>query len=250
MHPVLHKIMPHTGTDFGAPSGAPIYAAYRGTVESVGPLGPCGNAVVLQHTGGIETGYCHMSKFGPIKAGEHVGTHQLIGYVGATGRATGPHLHFFAKKSGVFFDAQTLHLDGDRPVPTIDRAAFLTAKDDLDRRLDAIPLPEPPPEPEKPAVVAASASAEPAKLADAPASPASPKEEGRSRRGAVQVGSPEALAAARAEPGIHPSQMVESKGTDDDDDVTPPTSAPAPGSPAKGSPKGKPDPAEEEDDDK
>ena len=247
MHPVLHKPMPHTGTDFGAPSGSPIYAAYRGTVSSVGPLGPCGNAVVLDHAGGITTGYCHMSKFGPIKVGEHVGTHQLIGYVGATGRATGPHLHFFAKKNGVFFDATTLHLDGDRPVPGVDRAAFLAARAELDRRLDAVPLPEPPPEPEKPAVVAAagSPSAEPG---DTPAS--TRKGEGAPRRGAMVVGSPEALAAARAEPGIHPSQLVESKGNDDDEDVMPPGSSPPPAASNKGKPKGKPDPAEEEDDDK
>jgi murein DD-endopeptidase MepM/ murein hydrolase activator NlpD len=255
MHPVLHKIMPHTGTDFGAPSGAPIYAAYRGTVSSVGPLGPCGNAVVIDHAGGITTGYCHMSKLGPIKAGEHVGTHQLIGYVGQTGRATGPHLHFFAKKNGVFFDAQTLHLDGDRPVPSIDRAAFLAAKAELDRRLDAIPLPEPPPEADKPAVVAASsavAAASGSPSAEPAEAPAAGKkgDEGRApRRGAMVVGSPEALAAARAEPGIHPSQLVESKGGDDDEDVSPP-SGPTPAPSPKGKQKGKPDPAEEDDDEK
>ncbi len=258
MHPVLHKLMPHTGTDLGATTGTPIFAAYRGVIESAGNLGPCGNAVVIEHSGGITTGYCHMSRFAAgIKAGDKVGTRQLIGYVGATGRATGPHLHFFAKKNGVFFDAMTLHLDGDRPVPAVDRGAFLAAKAELDRRLDAIPLPEPPPppEPDKPVVAAAvasgsSASAEPA---DAPAGkePRESKESkgsGSSRRGAVQVGSPEALAAARAEPGIHPSQLTEDKGGDDDDGALPADGAPAPRPHGKG--KGKPDPAEEDDDDK
>jgi murein DD-endopeptidase MepM/ murein hydrolase activator NlpD len=260
LHPVLHTVMPHTGTDFGAPTGAPIYSAYKGVVSSAGPLGPCGNAVVIDHPGGITTGYCHMSKLGPVKPGEHVGTHQILGYVGQTGRATGPHLHFFAKKNGQFFDALTLHLDGDRPVPPVDRGAFLAAKAELDRRLDALPLPEPPPAPEKPAVVAAggpgavgpgapSASAEPA---DTPASTRKGDEPRASgpRRGAMQIGSPDTLAAARAEPGIHPSQLVEARGTDDDEDVSPPGPATPPSPAQKGKPKGKPDPAEEEDDEK
>jgi hypothetical protein len=245
MHPVLHKIMPHTGTDFGAPTGAPIYAAYRGVVESVGPLGPCGNAVVIQHPGGIETGYCHMSRFGGgLKAGDHVGTHQLVGYVGQTGRATGPHLHFFAKKNGAFFDAQTLHLDGDRPVPVADRAAFLAAKAELDRRLDAIPLPEPPAE-ATPPPAAGSSSAQ----ADAP--PARDLDGGKPEKGvrkAAQVGTPEALAAARAEPGIHPSQLVEVKGDEEDDG--PPDTYTSPKPAPKGDKGKQPDPALEEDEDK
>ncbi|MEO5729149.1 MAG: M23 family metallopeptidase, partial [Byssovorax sp.] len=144
LHPVLHTVMPHTGTDFGAPTGTPIYAAFRGVIESAGPAGACGNAVQIQHPNGINTGYCHMSRFANIKVGEHVGTHQLIGYVGTTGRSTGPHLHFFAKKNGVFFDAETLQLDGARALPGVDREAFAAAKAELDKRLDAITLPEPP----------------------------------------------------------------------------------------------------------
>ncbi len=256
LHPVLHTIMPHTGTDFRALTGTPIYAAYKGVISTVGPLGPCGNAVQIEHPGNILTGYCHMSRFANIKAGEHVGTHQLIGFAGATGRVTGPHLHFFAKKNGVFFDAMTLHLDGDRPVPGADRGAFLAAKAELDRRLDAIPLPDPPPEAEKPATAAAatSASAEPAGDGTPVAGnkEGKPVKEGKEgsgpHRGAVQVGSPELLAAARAEPGIHPSQLIESKGGDEDEDVSPPGTSPAPATSAKG--KGKPDPAEEEEDDK
>jgi murein DD-endopeptidase MepM/ murein hydrolase activator NlpD len=246
MHPVLHKIMPHTGTDFGAPMGAPIYSAYRGTVLTAGPLGPCGNAVQIQHSNGIITGYCHMSRFAGLKAGDKVGTHQLVGYVGATGRATGPHLHFFAKKDGKFFDAETLHLDGDRAVPSVDRGAFLAAKADLDRRLDAIPLPEPPPEPAEPAPVASASGSASAEPADAPP-PAKDAKDARGGSGggrrAAKIGSPSALAAAQAEPGIHPSQFVEVK-SDEDDDVTPPDT------PVPKGPKGKPDPAEEEDDER
>jgi murein DD-endopeptidase MepM/ murein hydrolase activator NlpD len=244
MHPVLHTVMPHTGTDFGAAMGTPIFAAYRGTIISASPLGPCGNAVQIQHANNIVTGYCHMSRFAGLKAGDKVGTRQLIGYVGATGRATGPHLHFFAKKDGKFFDATTLHLDGDRAVPSVDRGAFLAAKADLDRRLDAIPLPDPLPDTAAPVAVATSASAEPA---DAPPAKEGKEKEGKGSSGgrrAAQIGSPSAVAAAQAEPGIHPSQFVEVKGDDDDDG--PP--AETPGDKAKG--KGKTDPAEEEDDER
>jgi murein DD-endopeptidase MepM/ murein hydrolase activator NlpD len=148
LNPVLKKIMPHNGTDFGAPMGTPVYSAYRGVVEWVGPAGATGNFVAINHPGGITTGYAHLSRFAAgIKVGDKVGTHQLIGYIGSTGRSTGPHLHFSAKKDGKFFDAETLQLDGERVMPGIDRAAFAAAKEALDKRLDAIPLPEPPPEP-------------------------------------------------------------------------------------------------------
>ncbi|XXX75158.1 peptidoglycan DD-metalloendopeptidase family protein [Sorangium sp. So ce134] len=151
MHPVLKKTMPHNGTDLGAPTGTPVYSAYRGVVEWVGPAGPSGNLVTVLHPNGISTGYAHLSRFAPgIKVGMKVGTHQLVGYVGSTGRSTGPHLHFSAKKDGKYFDAETLQLDGERVMPSIDRAAFAAAKEALDKRLDAIPLPEPPPEPVKP----------------------------------------------------------------------------------------------------
>jgi hypothetical protein len=159
---------------------------------------------------------------------------------------TGPHLHFFVKKNNVFVDSRTLHLDGDRPVPPVDRPAFLAAKAELDRRLEAIPLPDPPPAAPK-AVAAAvtgtpEAEAPPAKEKDGKEGKAPPVD--KSGRHAVQVGSPELLAAAKAEPGIHPSQFVEVKDDEEEDDGPPGTATPPP---PKG--KGRPDPAEEEDDD-
>lgn len=197
MHPILKKPMPHNGTDFGADMGTPVYAAYRGTVDMVGPAGASGNLVTVNHPGGVQTGYAHLSRFAPgIKHGDVVGTHQLVGYIGSTGRSTGPHLHFSAKKDGKFFDAETLQLDGERVMPAIDRPAFLAFKADLDRRLDAIPLPEPPPEKPKPAL-AAGAGADPA-LAES---------------GAPAAGS--AIPAASA--GIHPSAMIEDSSEDDGD---------------------------------
>lgn len=146
MHPVLKKIQPHNGTDYGAPTGTPIYAVYRGKITQLGPAGPCGNMVSIAHPNGIESGYCHMSKFvAGMKVGQKIGTRQLIGYVGTTGRSTGPHLHFWTKRDGKFFDSETLKIDGFRVVPVDERAAFGLRKAELDARLDAITLPEPPP---------------------------------------------------------------------------------------------------------
>lgn len=150
MHPVLKKIMPHHGTDFAADTGTPVYAAYRGVVESVGEQGPSGNLVTVRHANGVTTGYAHLSRFANLSVGQEVGTHQLVGYVGSTGRSTGPHLHFSAKRNGGYFDAETLLLDRERHLPAEMRSAFQLRKEELDRMLDAIPLPEPPPEPAAP----------------------------------------------------------------------------------------------------
>lgn len=144
LHPVLHVVMPHNGTDFGAPSGTPIFAASHGTVIHVGPKGPGGNTVEIAHTNGIETGYLHMSKFAPgIKKGDKVETRQLIGFVGTTGRSTGPHLHFWVKKASQFVDPMTtLKMDGERVLPPSEREPFGGLKAELDKILDALPLPE------------------------------------------------------------------------------------------------------------
>jgi murein DD-endopeptidase MepM/ murein hydrolase activator NlpD len=148
MHPVLNKVMPHNGTDFGAPSGTPVYAAYRGEVTLVGMHGASGNLVLLDHPDGVQTGYAHLSKFAAgIKRGDKVGTRQLIGYVGSTGRSTGPHLHFSAKRNGKFFNALDLRLDALTLLAVTERQAFNSQRQLLDRALEAIPLPDPPPPP-------------------------------------------------------------------------------------------------------
>lgn len=143
MHPILRRPMPHQGTDFGAPKGTPVYAAYRGTVKFVGAHGAHGNWVSILHPDGTETGYAHLSKFAQgLKTGEHVRAHQLIGYVGSTGRSTGPHLHFSAQTTkGTFFDAETLISPAASALPESERLAFLKVKAELDQRLNAVPLP-------------------------------------------------------------------------------------------------------------
>jgi len=160
MHPVLKRIQPHNGTDYGAPTGTPVYAAYRGKVTWIGARGPAGNLILIEHPNGVETGYYHLSRYAAgLKVGQKVASNQLIGYVGSTGRSTGPHLHFAAKRDGKFFDAEGLRMDSFRVVNVDDRPAFPRRKAELDARLDATPLPEPPPaepEPEPTGEVAAA----------------------------------------------------------------------------------------------
>jgi hypothetical protein len=218
-------------------------------VAFVGMAGPSGNLVTVQHPNGIETGYAHLSRFATgIKVGDKLGTHQLVGYVGSTGRSTGPHLHFSAKKDGKFIDAESLQLDGERVMPTVDRPAFAAAKAELDKRLDAIPLPEPPPEkPKAPAPVAAAAEAPPAGAAAPAPGGSAPKIGGLlGAAGAAVIGTPAALAAAAAEPGIHPSQFVEDNSEEDEEEGSlagPPLGSAPAGKPASGPTT---DPAEEE----
>ncbi len=168
MHPILKRVMPHNGTDYGAPSGTPVYAAYRGEISFAARRGGFGNLVLIAHAGGIETGYAHLSRFASgLKKGMRIGTRQLIGYVGSTGRSTGPHLHFSAKRNGKFFNALDLNMDALEVLPVSERSAFLAQKQIIDQQLEAIALPEPPAEPTP------APEATPATTLDGP-SPASP----------------------------------------------------------------------------
>ncbi|MBS2013911.1 MAG: M23 family metallopeptidase [Deltaproteobacteria bacterium] len=142
MHPVLHVVMPHNGVDFGASTGTPVYASAAGVVSTAGDSGPCGNMVQVDHAGGLSTAYCHLSKFAPgIHPGQHVEARQLVGYVGQTGRATGPHLHFAVKRGGNFIDPLAIKMDGVRTLPSADREAFAKQRAALDSALDAVTLP-------------------------------------------------------------------------------------------------------------
>jgi murein DD-endopeptidase MepM/ murein hydrolase activator NlpD len=144
MHPILHTIMPHNGCDFGAPSGTPVYAIGPGVVTFKGDAGATGNFVSVRHEGGFESGYAHLSRFAPgIGPGTHVEGRQLVGYVGSTGRSTGPHLHLSVKKDGQFIDPLTLRLDSKKVVPPKQRDAFAKQRADADAALDAIALPKP-----------------------------------------------------------------------------------------------------------
>lgn len=146
MHPVLKKTMPHTGTDYGAPTGTPIGATAPGVVTFIGNGGPSGNLVKVKHDGGYESGYAHLSRFVPgLKVGDSVERMEVVGYCGTTGRSTGPHLHFTMKKNGEYIDPESLNLDGLRVLGTAHRSAFAEVRRKYDEVLDAIALPEVPP---------------------------------------------------------------------------------------------------------
>jgi murein DD-endopeptidase MepM/ murein hydrolase activator NlpD len=190
MHPVLHTVMPHNGTDYGAPSGTPVYAAFRGKVSFIGPQGPSGNLVLIEHPNGVQTGYAHLSRFAEgVKVGDAVGTRQLVGYVGSTGRSTGPHLHFSAKRDGRFFDAMDLKMDSLQLLPASERATFAEQKARYDGALDAIPMPEPP-EPDV-------AEAPPAPKDQATAEESAPAAEGDAAR--IEAAKPAASGEAGGE---------------------------------------------------
>lgn len=142
MHPVLKVTMPHNGVDFGASTGTPVYAAAAGSVVTAGNGGPCGNMVEIDHGSGINTVYCHLKGFASgLHAGEKVEARQNVGFVGQTGRVTGPHLHFAVKKHGVFVDPLGLKMDGVRVLPPSERDAFARKRADLDAMIDGVLLP-------------------------------------------------------------------------------------------------------------
>ncbi|NPA60029.1 MAG: M23 family metallopeptidase [Epsilonproteobacteria bacterium] len=100
-HPVLHKWKAHLGVDYAARSGTPIYAAGDGVVTYATWMGTYGKLVKIRHGDGYETRYAHMKSIrSSVKKGKRVKKGQLIGYVGTTGRSTGPHLHFELRKRG------------------------------------------------------------------------------------------------------------------------------------------------------
>jgi len=116
-HPVLGYRRKHKGVDFAAPRGTPIMAAGTGTVVRSSRYGSFGNYVRIKHTDGYSTAYAHLSKFGRgIKSGRRVVQGQTIGYVGTTGRSTGPHLHYEVLKNGRQINPMTLSTLSGKPL--------------------------------------------------------------------------------------------------------------------------------------
>jgi hypothetical protein len=213
--------------DLAAPTGTPVGSASFGTVSFIGDGGPSGNLVKVKHENDIETGYAHLSRFAEgLKVGDKVKRLQLVGYVGSTGRSTGPHLHFSASKKGVFFDPATLNMDSMRTLPKAHRDTFLELKRRYDALLDRIPLP---PAAAPPAVAVASAA-----LAEAPAAPehalggdADEAEAPDDAFGTQAPPSPAAAAPAAAPPesgsssAVHltDKELLELQGANDDGEV-------------------------------
>lgn len=136
-HPILNRIRAHKGVDYAAPVGTPVRAAGEGRVRFVGRQGGYGNVVELEHGSGVVTVYGHLSRFAKnLKRGQRVELGQVIAYVGQTGLATGPHLHYEYRVRGVHKNPQTVPLPDAAPIPADDRDRFLTATADYVNMLD------------------------------------------------------------------------------------------------------------------
>jgi len=127
MHPILGRMRAHKGVDYAAPTGTPIHAAGDGVIKFRGWMNGYGNFVIIQHSKSISTAYGHMSRFAAgERVGEHVRQGQVIGYVGMTGLATGPHLHYEFRVNGVQRNPQTVTLPKPEPLPKTELARFET----------------------------------------------------------------------------------------------------------------------------
>ena len=132
-HPIDGFNKMHRGTDFAAPKGTPIMASGNGTVKKAGWCGGGGNCVKIKHNSTYETVYAHMSKFARgIKKGVRVKQGQTIGYVGSTGKSTGPHLHYEVIVNGKKVNSQKLKLPSGRILKEKNRELFETNKIKLD----------------------------------------------------------------------------------------------------------------------
>jgi murein DD-endopeptidase MepM/ murein hydrolase activator NlpD len=143
-HPILGFTTMHRGVDFGAPTGTPIEAAGDGVIEKIGPNSGYGNYVRLRHTDIYETAYGHMSRFA---AGLHVGSHvrqgDVIGYVGQTGLATGPHLHYEVLVKNVQVNPISVKFPTGNQLAGADLKLFLRHEAELDGQIEALPAPAP-----------------------------------------------------------------------------------------------------------
>jgi murein DD-endopeptidase MepM/ murein hydrolase activator NlpD len=142
-HPVLNTIRAHRGVDYAAPTGTQIRAAGDGKVLFRGAQGGYGNTIILQHGGNITTLYGHLSRFGTARVGARVRQGDVIGYVGSSGLATGPHLHYEYRVNGAHRNPRTVALPPADPIAAEQQAAFRAATEPLWRQLDGFvgPLP-------------------------------------------------------------------------------------------------------------
>ncbi len=134
-HPVLKEYRPHRGVDYAAPRGTPVRSVGEGVVQRAGYEGPNGNYVKIRHNGTYTSGYLHLSQIS-VASGDRVQQGEAIGYVGSTGRSTGPHLDYRLWKHGSPVNPVTLELPPSQPVPLQHRDAFRATVRALLPRLD------------------------------------------------------------------------------------------------------------------
>ncbi len=143
-HPVLHTYRPHLGIDYAAPVGTPVMSTGDGTIMTASRTRANGNYIKVKHNSNYISYYLHLSKFAKgIHAGVRVKQGQLIGYVGQTGLASGPHLDYRVKKNGKFVNPRNLKLPPAEPVREDKREAYAIHVNDLIDRLRVIPIRDP-----------------------------------------------------------------------------------------------------------
>ena len=136
MHPLLGYSKMHKGVDFGAPTGTAIYAAGDGVVTRAGRVSGYGNYVELEHNAQYATAYGHLSAFARgLHEGERVRQGEVIGYVGMSGMATGPHLHYEVHYQGVQIDPLSVRMPATTRLGGDDLKAFEAERDRIERRL-------------------------------------------------------------------------------------------------------------------
>ena len=138
-HPVLHKIRAHRGVDYAASRGTPIKASGDGKVSFIGRKGGYGKTIILQHGATYTTLYAHMSRYSKgIKRGARVRQGQTIGFIGSTGLATGPHLHYEFRVRGVHRNPLTVKLPLANPISAKYKAGYLQSAKPLIAQLDIL----------------------------------------------------------------------------------------------------------------
>lgn len=138
-HPILKIYRPHHGLDYAAPTGTPVSAVGDGTINFAGYKGQYGKLVVIRHSNGWKTYYGHLSRINRgIKRGLKVEQGQVIGYVGATGLATGPHLHYEMRVNNKAVNPLKIKVSGGSSVPGNLKAEWLRYKNEMDSKLVSI----------------------------------------------------------------------------------------------------------------
>ncbi len=118
LHPILNRVQPHLGVDFAAPHGTPVWAPADGVVAALKSDSAGGRQVVLRHAGGYETHYLHLSRYARgLRRGVRVEQKEIIGYVGSTGLATGPHLDYRVRRHGAWVNPLTEDFPRGEPLP-------------------------------------------------------------------------------------------------------------------------------------
>lgn len=138
LHPILGYSLIHRGVDFGAAIGTPVMAAGTGVVERAGPFSSFGNYVRIRHAAGYETAYAHLSAFARgLRVGDAVRQGEIIGYVGVTGRSTGPHLHYEVLRNGDQINPMSLRVAAGRNLEGHDLTLFQAERARIDTLREA-----------------------------------------------------------------------------------------------------------------